>query len=42
MARLDGKLALVEILHRWEAYTVEKLKLAAIWERTPFPLEEEL
>jgi hypothetical protein len=36
------KLALVEILHRWEAYSVEKLKLAPIWERTPFPLEEQL
>ncbi len=36
------KLALVDILHRWEAYSVEKLKLTAIWERTPFPLEEQL
>ncbi|MGV3633125.1 MAG: hypothetical protein ACO1NY_02170 [Pseudorhodoplanes sp.] len=36
------KLALVDILNRWEAYSVEKLKLTAIWERTPFPLEEQL
>jgi hypothetical protein len=41
LSRKD-KLALVEILHRWEAYSVEKLKLAPIWERTPFPLEEHL
>jgi hypothetical protein len=41
LSRKD-KLALVEILHRWEAYSVEKLKLTAIWERTPFPLEENL
>jgi hypothetical protein len=40
IARKD-KLALVDILHQWEAYSVEKLKLAAIWERTPFPLEEQ-
>lgn len=38
----EDKLALVEILHRWEAYSVEKLKLTQIWERTPFPLEEQL
>jgi hypothetical protein len=36
------KLALVDILHRWEAYSVEKLKLTAIWERTPLPIEEKL
>lgn len=41
MSRKD-KLALVEILRGWEAYSVEKLKLTAIWERTPFPLEETL
>jgi hypothetical protein len=39
---LADKIALVEILHRWEAYSVEKLKLTKIWERTPFPLEEQL
>lgn len=26
-------------LHEWEAYTVDKLKLGDIWEKTPFPLE---
>jgi hypothetical protein len=36
------KLALIRILHRWEAYSVERLKLTAIWERTPFPIEEKL
>ncbi|MFN3349657.1 hypothetical protein, partial [Pseudorhodoplanes sp.] len=36
------KLALVETLHRWEAYSVDKLKLSAIWEGTRFPLEERL
>jgi hypothetical protein len=36
------KLALVNILRNWEAYSVAKLKLAAIWERTPFPIEESL
>lgn len=41
LSRKD-KLALVDILHRWEAYSVEKLKLTPIWERTPFPLEEQL
>jgi hypothetical protein len=32
---------LAEALHKWEAYSVEKLKLTEIWERTPFPLELE-
>ena len=38
----EDKLALAEILHRWEAYSAEKLEVTSIWEKTPFPLEEHL
>ena len=38
----EDKLALAEILHRWEAYSAEKLEVTSIWQPTPFPLEEEL
>lgn len=31
---------LAGLLHEWEAYTVQKLKIAYLWERTPFPVEE--
>jgi hypothetical protein len=31
--------ALARLLHEWEAYTIGKLKLEDIWEKTPFPLE---
>lgn len=31
--------AIAALLHRWEAYTVEKLKIGHIYEPTPFPLE---
>jgi len=30
---------MARLLHEWEAYTVDKLKLRDIWEPTPFPLE---
>ena len=30
---------LAGLLHEWEAYTVDKLKLQDVWEPTPFPLE---
>lgn len=30
---------MVRLLREWEAYTVRQLKLEAIWERTPFPVE---
>ncbi|MFG1397605.1 hypothetical protein [Roseixanthobacter pseudopolyaromaticivorans] len=33
------RLTLAGLLHEWEAYSVEKLKLGKIWERAPFPLE---
>jgi hypothetical protein len=33
--------AIARLLHEWEAYTIEKLKLQDIWEKTPFPLELE-
>jgi hypothetical protein len=31
--------ALASLLHDWEAYTVKQLKIEALWEPTPFPLE---
>jgi hypothetical protein len=31
--------AMARLLHEWEAYTVEKLKIGHIYEPTPFPLE---
>lgn len=31
---------LAGLLHEWEAYTVHELKIAHLWERMPFPLEE--
>ena len=39
--RLDAndRCKLAALLHEWEAYTVDKLKLGDIWEKTPFPLE---
>jgi hypothetical protein len=38
----EDKKALVSILHEREARSVEKLKLSAVWERTPFPIELEI
>ncbi|MFG1420794.1 hypothetical protein [Roseixanthobacter liquoris] len=35
----EDRLILANFLHEREAYSVEKLKLGKIWERTPFPLE---
>jgi len=35
----ESRRRLAGLLHEWEAFTVEKLKLGAIHERTPFPLE---
>lgn len=31
--------AIAALLHAWEAYTAEKLKIGHIYEPTPFPLE---
>jgi hypothetical protein len=36
----NDRAKLAGLLHDWEAYTVDKLKLGEIWELTPFPLEE--
>jgi hypothetical protein len=36
----NDRLALAGLFHEWEAYSVEKLKIGHLWERTPFPLEE--
>ena len=30
---------MARLLHQWEAYTVEQLKIGHIYEPTPFPLE---
>jgi hypothetical protein len=35
----DDRAELARLLHEWEAYTVSKLKLEKLWERTPFPIE---
>jgi hypothetical protein len=35
----EDRRALAAMLHRWEAYSVEKLRLGPVWQRTPFPLE---
>jgi hypothetical protein len=35
----DDRPAIARLLHEWEAFTIGKLKLEDIWERTPFPLE---
>jgi hypothetical protein len=35
----DDRAAMARVLHDWEAYTVEKLKIGHIYEPTPFPLE---
>jgi hypothetical protein len=35
----DDRPAMAHLLHEWEAYTVEKLKIGHIYEPTPFPLE---
>lgn len=32
---------MARLLHEWEAYTVEKLKIGQIYEPTPFPLERD-
>ena len=31
--------AMARLLHQWEAFTVDKLKIGHIFEPTPFPLE---
>ncbi len=36
----EDRAKLAGLLHEWEAYTVEKLKLGGVWERTPFPLDK--
>lgn len=38
----DDRPAMARLLHGWEAYTVEKLKIGHIYEPTPFPLERGL
>lgn len=35
----EDRTAIAEVLHEWVAYSVDKLKLASVWEKTPFPLE---
>lgn len=35
----DDRAGLIELLHAWEAQTVQALKIEAIWEPTPFPIE---
>jgi hypothetical protein len=35
----EDRRTLAEVLHAWEARAVDHLKLAPVWERTPFPLE---
>ena len=35
----DDRAGMARLLHEWEAYTVDKLKLRDVWEPTPFPLE---
>ncbi len=35
----DDRAGMAKLLHQWEAYTVEKLKIGHIYEPTPFPLE---
>lgn len=37
----DDRQALADYLHACEAYTVGKLKIAHLWERTPFPVERQ-
>jgi hypothetical protein len=39
LARNDVR-ALAKLLHEWEAITVQNLKVADLWDRTPFPLEQ--
>jgi hypothetical protein len=38
---LDDRAGLVALLHEWEAAMVRNLKIAHLWEPTPFPLEKE-
>jgi len=35
----DDRAGMARLLHQWEAYTVEKLKIGHIYQPTPFPLE---
>ena len=35
----NDRAGMAKLLHQWEAYTVEKLKIDHIYEPTPFPLE---
>ena len=35
----DDRAALARVVHAREAYTVEKLKLHGVWEKTPLPME---
>ena len=35
----DDRAGLAALLHAWEATTIRNLKLAHLWEPTPFPLE---
>jgi hypothetical protein len=38
-ASAEDRQALADYLHDCEAYTVDKLKVGHLWERTPFPIE---
>jgi hypothetical protein len=35
----NDRAGMARLLHQWEAYTVDKLKIGHIYEPTPFPLE---
>ena len=39
MLAANDRAGMARLLHQWEAYTVEKLKIGHIYEPTPFPLE---
>lgn len=39
---VDDRSGLVRLLHEWEAESVRNLKIAHLWEPTPFPLERQL
>lgn len=38
---LDDRAGLAALLHEWEAAMVRNIKVAHLWEPTPFPLEEQ-
>ncbi len=40
-ASAEDRQALADYLHDCEAYTVGKLKISHLWEKTPFPIEQQ-